>query len=284
MDHVQDFYSALQLELARGGWDYHIADSHYLERAEVRDGALRLADESFRVLVLPPQTDMAEGARRQVRRFVEAGGIVLAIGELPDGLEASGIQSFTARQHEPFMDSLNYWEYLQTPAGIREDLQPLLEALRRVEPPQVEIRGADGERIYFSHRRQAGADWYWAVNDTERERSAVVRVPGQGRFEKWDAETGERWALPATTAGDKSELALRFGPHDAFFVVRHEGRERAEPLAARRRAGAFAHPARDRLALYTGGGAAGGALCGRSRAKRSRCGLPRSGSRSGSGG
>ena len=153
VDRVQDFYSALQLELTRGGWDYHIADSHYLERAEVRDGALRLADESFRVLILPPQTDMAEGARRQVRRFVEAGGVVLAIGELPDGLEASGIQSFPARQHEPFMDSLNYLEYIQVPAGIREDLKPLLDSLARVEPPQVEIRSADRERLHFSHRR-----------------------------------------------------------------------------------------------------------------------------------
>ena len=75
-------------------------------------------------------------------------------------------------------------------------------------------------------------DWYWAVNDTERDRRVVVRFPGTGRFEKWDAETGERCALWATTAGDKSELELLFGPHDAFFVVRHEGRERAEPFAA----------------------------------------------------
>ena len=232
VDRVQDFYSALQLELTRGGWDYHIADSHYLERTEVRDGALRLADESFRVLILPPQTDMAEGARRQVRRFVEAGGVVLAIGELPDGLEASGIQSFPARQHEPFMDKLDYLEYIQVPAGIREDLKPLLDSLARVESPQVEIRSADRERLHFSHRRQDGVDWYWAVNDTERDRRVVVRFPGTGRFEKWDAETGERWALRATTTGDKSELELLFGQHDAFFVVRHEGRERAEPFAA----------------------------------------------------
>lgn len=231
MDRVQNFYSALQLELTRGGWDYHIADSHYLERAEIRDGALRLADESFRVLILPPQTDMAEGARRQVKRFIEAGGLVLAIGELPDGLETSGIRSFPAREHEPFMDGLNYLEYIQTPAGIREDLQPLLAALRQVEPPQVEILGADRDRIYFSHRRDQNTDWYWVVNDTERSREVALRFPGTGRFEKWDAETGERWALPAKSAGDKSELNLHFGPHDAFFVVRHEGRERAKPLA-----------------------------------------------------
>ena len=68
-------------------------------------------------------------------------------------------------------------------------------------------------------------DWYWAVNDTERDRRVVVRFPGTGSFEQWDAETGERCGLPATSAGGKSELVLLFGPHDAFFVVRHDGRE-----------------------------------------------------------
>jgi hypothetical protein len=234
MDRVQDFYSALQLELTRGGWDYHIADSHYLERAEIQDGALRLADESFRVLILPPQTDMAEGARRQVRRFIAAGGLALAIGELPDGLEASGIRSFPAREHEPFMDNLNYLEYIQPPAGIRDDLKPLLDALKEVEPPQAEIISADRDRLYISHRRAPGVDWYWVVNDTERSREVAVRLPGTGRFEKWYAETGERWALTAKSAGGHSELNLHFGPHDAFFIVRHESRQRVKKLEAAR--------------------------------------------------
>ena len=228
MDRVQNFYSALQLELARQGWDYHIADSHYLERAEIRDQALRLADERFRVLILPPLTDMADGARHQVRRFVEAGGVVLAIGELPEGLDASGIRVFPARAHEPFQDRLDYLEYLQTPAGIREDLQPLFEALKHVEPPQAEVVSEDRDRLYFSHRRQEGVDWYWIVNDTERDRRAVLRFAGTGRFEKWDAESGERRTLSVQFSGRRSDVELRFGPYDAFFVVRHEGRGRAK--------------------------------------------------------
>jgi len=68
MDHTQNFYTALQLELARGGWDYHIVDSYYLERARIQDRALHLADEQFRVLILPPMTDMEERAIEKVRK------------------------------------------------------------------------------------------------------------------------------------------------------------------------------------------------------------------------
>jgi hypothetical protein len=108
----------------------------------------------------------------------------------------------------------------------------LLEALRQVELPQAEILGADRDRICFSHRRDRNTDWYWVVNDTERSRDVAVRIAATGRFEKWDAETGERWALPAKSSGGHSELNLHFGPHDAFFVVRHGGRERAKKLEA----------------------------------------------------
>ena len=217
MDHVQDFYSALQLELARAGWDYHILDSYYLERAEIRDAAIRLADETFRVLILPPMTEMEGAAMAQVRRFIDSGGVVLAVGQLPDGLDPADLRRFPARHHPLFMDRLDYLEYLRVPAGIREDLRPLLEALRAVEPPQALWLGEDTAGLYASHRRLPGADWYWVVNDTDRARHARLRVPGTGVFERWDAETGARENI------GKSDLDLQFDPHDAFFLVRRDG-------------------------------------------------------------
>jgi hypothetical protein len=231
MDRVQDFYSALQLELTRNGWDYHIADSYYMDRAEIRDGAIHIAGESFRALVLPPMTDMDPAAARKIRKFIAAGGSVLAAGELPRQLAPAGIRLFPTREHPLFMDRLNYTQYIETPAGIREDLKPLLDALRGVEPPQVEILGGGVERLYFSHRRAESVDWYWAVNDTDRDRRVKVRMPGAGTFEMWDAETGQRRTLRARALGAKSELELSFGPHDAYFVVRHAGPATAPPAS-----------------------------------------------------
>ncbi len=233
MDHTENFYSALRLELARAGWDYHIADRAYLSRAAIQDGELKLRDESFRVLILPPMTDMDDGAARQVRRFVEAGGQILAIGELPDGLNPAGIRRFPARQHPPFMDQLDYTKYLSTPAGIREDLKPLLEALRAIEPPQAEVLDEDRDRIYFSHRCEGALDWYWAVNDTDRSRQVTARFRQAGAYEKWEPETGRRTTLRHRGAG--TDVELDFEPCDGFFVVRHPGppsAPEADPIAA----------------------------------------------------
>jgi len=215
MDQVQNFYSALQLELSRGGWDYHILDRHYLRQASIEGRTLRLADEEFRVLVLPPMSEMDQEAARKVRAFHQAGGVVLALGPQPSELDGVAIQRFPVREHPPFMHRLDYVRPTVTPESVRQDLEPLLKVLRTVEPPPVEILSGEGTGFYFSRRRTNSAEWFWAVNDSGEERDIRVRMPAPGAWEKWDAETGARCML-----GEGRELILRFGPWDAFFLVR----------------------------------------------------------------
>lgn len=230
MDQVQNFYSALQLELARGGWSYHILDRHYLRRARLHEGALRLADEEFRVLILPPMIEMDPEAAEKVRAFAAAGGVVLALGPQPPALDGAPLRRFTIREHPPFMDRLDYVHPTVTPDGIRKDLAPLLAELRRVEPPPVTILRGGGENLYFARRSNVEAEWFWAVNDSERRRMVRVRMPGPGPWEKWDAETGSRCTL-----GAHAELDLHFAPWDAFFLVRPAGSPAAACEAPRLR-------------------------------------------------
>jgi len=227
MDQAQNFYTALQLELTRAGWDYHVADRVYLQRAKIQDATLRLADESFRVLILPCLTDMDPAAQEQVRRFLRSGGQVLAIGRLPRGLEADGIRTFSAQEHPPFMDRLNYRDYLEVPAGIRADLQPLLNALRAVQAPQVAVVDGSADRLYFSHRQEEGIDWYWVANDLGQARKVTLRFPAAGTYEQWDAETGTRRTLSSRATAQGTEVPLGLEPYEAFFLVRHNEAPRA---------------------------------------------------------
>ncbi len=225
MDTTQDFYTALQLELVRQGWDYHVLDSYYLQKAELSERALKVGDESFRVLILPPMSDMDARSIARVREFVKAGGTVLAAGALPAGLSDEGIRRFEIQKHEPFMNGLSYSRRIETPAGIKEDLKPLFAELRRVLPPELEVTSGDSDGLYWSHRTGEDLDWYWMVNDTPKERTVSVRFPAAGRFEKWDAETGDSTPLAASGA----VVELRFGPWDGFFVVQREGTSEVAP-------------------------------------------------------
>ncbi len=187
MDQTQNYYSALQLELARQGWDYHIADAYYLQRATIQDGSLVIGDETFKTIIVPPMTDIDPRSEAKLDEFERAGGQVLRV---------------PFREHKPFMDRLDYTVQIQVPPEIRDDLKPILSKL----PPPVCPFHA--EHIYCSERTDGRITWFWVVNDSDQPRT--LPLAGGGSYEKWNAETGAQ-----TPLGGK----LDFGPWDAFFVV-----------------------------------------------------------------
>ncbi len=225
MDQTQDYYSALQLELARQGWDYHMLDSHYLQKGEVRGREFELGGERFGVLILPPMTHIAESSAAQIRLFAQSGGLVLALGPQPPALDGTPMQRFPIRNHTLFMDRLEYTVQIQVPEPVRSNLAPLLDALRGRQGPEVEIVSGGRDHLFFGRRFTSQAEWYWAVNDTPEARRVSVKFPSSGSFEKWDAESGERFLLPSRGP----VVDLEFGPWDAYFVVRHLGTSTARP-------------------------------------------------------
>jgi hypothetical protein len=227
MDQTQNFYSALQLVLARAGQDFHIADAKYLSESKLRDRALQIGNERFRVLILPPMTRMDDKAAEAVAAFARAGGVVFAVGDQPAVLKDVPMRRIAVREHPPFMDRLNYMEQIEVPAGIQEDLRPLLAQVRQAQPPEIAVEG-DCSHLFFSHRRMKDLDWYWMVNDSETERDVEMAFPLDGTYERWDAETGERRRIPTRDR----RMTLHFGPWDAFFVVRGALASAAAPLLA----------------------------------------------------
>jgi len=230
MDETQDYYSALQLDLARHGWEYHILDSHYLARATVAGATLQLSDEQFRALILPPMSHIAADSLDKIRAFTAAGGLVLALDPQPREIaEVPQVRRFPILPHEPML-TLNYRARFQTPDPMRAALAPLFDALRPTISPAVNVVAGSRDELYFSRRAAGELEWYWAVNDAAVPRDVTVSFPKPGNYERWDAETGNRHLL-ATGA----TVPLHFEPGDAFFIVRNPDASSAPPLPDRQR-------------------------------------------------
>lgn len=73
--------------LERARRDFDMLDDDSLERAQVDAGELRIADEHYRCLILPALTHLTPRGVAQVNAFVQAGGLVLAVGTLPSGIQ-----------------------------------------------------------------------------------------------------------------------------------------------------------------------------------------------------
>jgi len=76
--------------LFNGGYDFIFMDFESLDRAEIRDGRLHVSDASYRVLVLPAMRAVRWSTLEKARQFYRQGGIVIAVGALPEASDRAG--------------------------------------------------------------------------------------------------------------------------------------------------------------------------------------------------
>src|SRR5690554_2431462 len=83
---IEEDFRYLTDILLRLHYDYDYVDEDVLAGAEIVNGKLRIADEEFEVLILPPMTHMKAASYRKIREFLDAGGHVIADAFVPIGL------------------------------------------------------------------------------------------------------------------------------------------------------------------------------------------------------
>ncbi len=81
---------AVGTKLFQDGYDFIFMDSESLARAQIRDGRLHVSDASYRVLVLPAMRAVRWSALDKAREFFRQGGIVIAVGALPEASDRTG--------------------------------------------------------------------------------------------------------------------------------------------------------------------------------------------------
>jgi hypothetical protein len=77
-------------KLFQKGTDFIFMDFESLARAQIRDGRLHVSDASYRVLVLPAMRAVRWSTLDKARTFFRQGGIVIALGALPEASDRAG--------------------------------------------------------------------------------------------------------------------------------------------------------------------------------------------------
>lgn len=83
LERLKEEWRSLSVRLLQSRRDYDHLDTELLAEAIVKDGRLELGKASYSVLVLPPMVNLERKAWETVKRFLETGGKVIAMGELP---------------------------------------------------------------------------------------------------------------------------------------------------------------------------------------------------------
>jgi len=191
---VQAAFSTGEQLYARGV-DFDFMDFESLARAKVVGQELHVSGEAYRVLVLPSMKAVRFSTLHKALEFHRAGGLVLAVGALPEASDRIGRDDpeVVAMVKEMF------------PGGATTDVLAGLPG-RDYEGPG-----------YIQHRRIGPRDLYAIYNAPQ---AAVCRFRATGKVELWDPWTGETRLLPviAQRAGI-TELALPLTETEIQLIV-----------------------------------------------------------------
>ena len=205
---VEHQYRAASDSLFAAQRDFTFVDSRALIEAQLKGDALVHGTLRWRVVVLPGADTLPLEAWQKLDRFVRAGGIVVALGELPANTETQ----FPAAAARKVAKSLFGVEIPNREpcsranraggAGIflprgSESLLPL--ALDGVLEPDVRVVPARSP-VRVTHRRIEAHEVYFVINDSGQPWSGEIGFAARGEGERWDPATGQREALSTSDA------------------------------------------------------------------------------------
>ncbi|WP_165220191.1 glycosyl hydrolase [Aquisphaera insulae] len=205
------FRNAMEL-LFQSRREFLVADSRALIEAKVVDGTLRHRDQAWRVVVLPGADTLPLAAWENLSRFAREGGVLIALGGLPENSEAEFPSArVQAIAREVFGEAApgptananaRGGGGIHLPAGT-EFLLPV--ALRGVVESDLVVAG-DAANLRLTHRRGDSQDWYFLINDSPRPWAGELSLPASaGGITTWDPADGK---IRAATDGSRIPISL----------------------------------------------------------------------------
>ncbi len=214
------------------GWDFDFMDFQSLAQSAIQGGRLQVAGESYRVLVLPAMRAVRHSTLEQAAAFARAGGIVIALGALPEASDRLGLNDPEVErllreifgvnaQEASKLTQLHRHDHSGGGVGLVVKATEEIEAfLKEQLKPDVTFVGAVPPA--FQHRRVGERDVY-ALYGAAPGMEASFRAAG--RVELWDHWTGGVTPLPVLEQKEGvTRLRLPGQSNDLQLVVFSAGK------------------------------------------------------------
>lgn len=186
--------------LYRDGLDFDFMDYESLARATVRDGALCVSGERYRVIVIPDMQAIQHVSLEKIRRFAAHGGIVVNIGELP---EATALEGRHGKTMKRVLDDIFHKGRPNVCQIV--DVDKIAETVGAAIPRDFTIVEGkrDGEYPCVMHRDIDGRDLYAVYNVA---RGSLCRFRAVGAPRLLDPYTGDSRPLEVVSVGGGSTV------------------------------------------------------------------------------
>jgi alpha-L-rhamnosidase len=237
---IESNFNDLTDTLLRFHYDFDYVDEDILIDSNVKGNKIKIRDEEFEVLILPPITHIKKRTFDVIKKFVKGGGKVIADTFLPSEFletEKNGaaesvkglfkidpkelLKEFEGKKKTPKIRIIeNKNVYLFRSKGIskenwRKDLQKILN---KCVSPDVIINNED---VFYLNRVKDNFDIYFLVNTSQNNLGKVeISFKKTGKPELWNPNTGEINPIYVyQIEKNRLKLELDFSNSESHFVI-----------------------------------------------------------------
>lgn len=181
LNEIDDGFVHLCRRLLQGHVDYDIVDELALQRAHVEQGALRIANERYRALVVPSTDALHVATLRAIEKMRRKGVLTLFIGQTPR-------HAASRRESDAEVEQLvqQLTQEPDTRAATDDDAVRLLKRADCAIPLEP-----DAPDVWAARYQRGQSLVVFLVNLSPSERELSLRLPsGMRAAELWLPETG----------------------------------------------------------------------------------------------
>lgn len=221
-------------------FDFDYTDEDILSEAKVENGKLKIADEKFELLILPPLTHIKASAFKKIQEFVNSGGKVIADTLIPTALLEYEKNDAQQKLNDLFgkdpEELLHNFEngasfgishknstgdvYIIEGKGLNRERRKkeLNETILKCINPDVTISNED---IFYLHRQKDGYNIYFITNVLQEDKGEVeITFEKIGVPEIWNPNTGEIEKLNVYQIKDgRLNIKLNFPPSESHIII-----------------------------------------------------------------
>jgi hypothetical protein len=207
---IQGEFNFLTDALLRLHYDFDYVDETILNEAKVENGKIKIKDEEYSLVILPPATHIKGDTLKTLKKFTGSGGKLIADTLIPvDLLEYNkkdskkqikdlfGVESeklfakYSSAAKAQLIKTNTKNVFVLQGSGLSKtrDYKLLKSVIEKCITPDVTISDKD---VLYLHRVKDGIDLYYFVNTTRHAKHNVeITLESIGIPEIWDANTGE---------------------------------------------------------------------------------------------
>jgi len=207
---IENNFNYLTDTLLRLHYDFDYVDEDVLIESKLKGDKIHIADEEYELLILPPITHIKKDTFEKIKKFIKAGGKVIADTFLPEEfLETKGngaveavTDLFKVNPKELLKEFEGKKKSIKKSAGsgnvrvirgkdvLKDDWKKeLAKNISGLITPDVTINHED---VFYLHRIKDGYDVYFIVNTSQKNIGNVeITFEQLGKPEIWDPNSGE---------------------------------------------------------------------------------------------